>query len=37
MIKAFQDGEDIHASTAAKLFKIPLEEVSKHREARLKQ
>jgi DNA polymerase-1 len=29
MIKAFQDGEDIHASTAAKLFKIPLEEVSK--------
>lgn len=29
MIKAFQDGEDIHASTAAKLFNIPLEEVSK--------
>ncbi|MBB4807732.1 DNA polymerase-1 [Chryseobacterium defluvii] len=29
MIKAFQNGEDIHASTAAKLFKIPLEEVSK--------
>jgi len=29
MIKAFQEGEDIHASTAAKLFKIPLEEVSK--------
>ncbi|MCX8526198.1 DNA polymerase I [Chryseobacterium formosus] len=29
MIKAFQDGEDIHASTAAKLFSIPLEEVSK--------
>ena len=29
MIKAFQDGEDIHASTAAKLFDIPLEEVSK--------
>ncbi|WP_294322608.1 DNA polymerase I [uncultured Chryseobacterium sp.] len=29
MIKAFQDGEDIHASTAAKLFNIPLEDVSK--------
>lgn len=29
MIKAFQDGEDIHASTAAKLFNIPLKEVSK--------
>lgn len=29
MIKAFQDGEDIHASTAAKLFNISLEEVSK--------
>ncbi|NMR35171.1 DNA polymerase I [Chryseobacterium aquaticum] len=29
MIKAFQDGEDIHASTAAKLFSIPLKEVSK--------
>ncbi len=29
MIKAFQDGEDIHASTAARLFNIPLEEVSK--------
>jgi DNA polymerase-1 len=29
MIKAFQNGEDIHASTAAKLFGIPLEEVSK--------
>ncbi|WPO84534.1 DNA polymerase I [Chryseobacterium sp. JJR-5R] len=29
MIKAFQSGEDIHASTAARLFNIPLEEVSK--------
>jgi len=29
MIKAFQDGEDIHASTASKLFKIPLDEVTK--------
>lgn len=29
MIQAFQNGEDIHASTASKLFDIPLEEVSK--------
>ncbi len=29
MIAAFQNGEDIHASTAAKLFDIPLEEVTK--------
>lgn len=29
MIEAFQKGEDIHASTAAKLFKIPLDEVTK--------
>ena len=29
MIKAFQNGEDIHASTAAKLFNIPLEDVTK--------
>lgn len=29
MIKAFQNGEDIHASTASKLFNIPIEEVSK--------
>ena len=29
MIKAFQNGEDIHASTAAKLSGIPLEDVSK--------
>jgi DNA polymerase-1 len=29
MIKAFQDGKDIHASTASKLFNIPLEEVTK--------
>ncbi|AKK73372.1 DNA polymerase I [Chryseobacterium gallinarum] len=36
MIKAFQDGEDIHASTAAKLFKIPLEEVSKTQRSQAK-
>ncbi|MDO4763279.1 MAG: DNA polymerase I [Flavobacteriaceae bacterium] len=29
MIEAFQRGEDIHASTAAKLFKVPLNEVTK--------
>ena len=27
MIEAFQQGRDIHATTAAKLFKVPLEEV----------
>lgn len=36
MIKAFQDGEDIHASTAAKLFKIPLAEVSKTQRSQAK-
>jgi len=29
MIKAFQDGEDIHASTAAKIFDINLDEVTR--------
>ncbi len=29
MIKAFRDGEDIHASTASRLFGVPLEEVTK--------
>ena len=36
MIKAFQDGEDIHASTAAKLFNIRLEEVSKKQRGQAK-
>ncbi|EJL74246.1 DNA polymerase I [Chryseobacterium populi] len=36
MIKAFQNGEDIHASTAAKLFKIPLAEVSKTQRSQAK-
>ena len=36
MIKAFQDGEDIHASTASKLFNIPLEEVSKTQRSQAK-
>ncbi len=29
MIKAFRNGEDIHASTASRLFEVPLEEVTK--------
>lgn len=36
MIKAFQNGEDIHASTAAKLFNIPLEEVTKTQRSQAK-
>ena len=36
MIKAFQDGEDIHASTASKLFKIPLKEVIKTQRSQAK-
>ncbi|RKS97409.1 DNA polymerase I [Chryseobacterium defluvii] len=36
MIRAFQNGEDIHASTAAKLFKIPLDEVSKTQRSQAK-
>lgn len=36
MILAFQNGEDIHASTASKLFNIPLEEVSKTQRSQAK-
>ena len=36
MIKAFQNGEDIHVSTAAKLFDIPLEEVTKTQRSQAK-
>lgn len=36
MIKAFQNGEDIHVSTAAKLFNIPLEEVTKNQRGQAK-
>ncbi len=36
MIQAFQNGEDIHASTASKLFNIPLEEVSKTQRSQAK-
>lgn len=36
MIKAFQDGEDIHASTASNLFDVPLEEVTKTQRSQAK-
>jgi DNA polymerase-1 len=36
MIKAFQNNEDIHKSTAAKVFNIPLEEVTKEQRSNAK-
>jgi DNA polymerase-1 len=36
MIKAFQDGEDIHKSTAAKVFNVPLDEVSREQRSNAK-
>jgi DNA polymerase-1 len=36
MIKAFQNGEDIHKSTASKVFNIPLEEVTKEQRSHAK-
>ncbi|WP_226064395.1 DNA polymerase I [Kaistella polysaccharea] len=36
MIKAFQNGEDIHASTASKLFDVPLEDVTKTQRSQAK-
>lgn len=36
MIRAFQEGADIHASTASKLFGIPMEEVSKMQRSQAK-
>ncbi len=36
MIKAFQEGQDIHASTASKLFKVPLDEVTKTQRSQAK-
>lgn len=36
MIQAFQNGEDIHASTASKLFNIPIEEVNKTQRSQAK-
>lgn len=36
MLKAFQEGEDIHAATAAKLFNLPIEEISKTQRSQAK-
>ena len=36
MIKAFQNGEDIHKSTASKVFNVPLEEVTKEQRSNAK-
>lgn len=36
MIQAFQKGEDIHASTASKLFGVPIEEVTKTQRSQAK-
>jgi DNA polymerase-1 len=36
MIEAFKNGEDIHASTASKVFNIPLEEVTREQRANAK-
>ncbi|WP_456313029.1 DNA polymerase I [Pseudomonas shirazensis] len=36
MIKAFQDGEDIHRATASKVFNVPLEEVSREQRSNAK-
>ncbi|MBF0694839.1 MAG: DNA polymerase I [Flavobacterium sp.] len=36
MIEAFQKGEDIHASTAAKVFAVPLEEVTREQRSHAK-
>jgi len=36
MIQAFKDGQDIHATTAAKVFNIPLEEVTREQRGNAK-
>ncbi|GGE04921.1 DNA polymerase I [Psychroflexus salis] len=36
MIEAFNNGEDIHASTAAKVFKVPIEEVTREQRSNAK-
>jgi len=36
MIKAFQDGQDIHASTAAKVFNVPIDEVTREQRSNAK-
>ncbi len=36
MLEAFQSGEDIHAATASKVFRVPLAEVSREQRSRAK-
>ncbi|WP_373057772.1 DNA polymerase I [Zunongwangia sp. H14] len=36
MIKAFREGEDIHASTAARVFNVPIEEVTREQRSNAK-
>ena len=36
MIQAFQNGEDIHASTAAKVFNVPIDEVTREQRSNAK-
>ena len=36
MMKAFQDGEDIHASTAANVFNVPIDEVTREQRSNAK-
>jgi len=36
MIKAFKNGEDIHASTAAKVFNVPIDEVTREQRSNAK-
>lgn len=36
MVKSFQKGEDIHAATAAKVFNVPLEEVTREQRSNAK-
>ncbi len=36
MIKAFKNGEDIHASTASKVFNVPIEEVTREQRSNAK-
>lgn len=36
LVEAFRTGQDIHAATAAKIFNVPIEEVSKHQRRQAK-
>jgi DNA polymerase-1 len=37
MLEAFENGQDIHAATAAKIFKVPLAEVTVSTAVKLKR